>query len=260
MAQTKAELTDELESLTTKSDLIEILRSKLLKDDLASLLEDESGATKEELVHKLERRSKDELIEAVTKHLNKDDLEKVVDERRPDEEPDDEPEAEDEQGSSDEQDEQVDDEQDEQDEEEDEADDEDDEQDDRSAWNGSDPQGKQDGERGNQEKPGQQRQRVVRDESTDIDWSAELDWAPPPRPTPAPVEFTGAAPFQPGQRVRVDLSGLPTLGVFAGKGASGAGTITGVDARQRMVRVYLDAVFGGEKEIYVPPERVQPDT
>ena len=30
--------------------------------------------------------------------------------------------------------------------------------------------------------------------------------------------------------------------------------------RERMVRVYLDAVFGGEKEIYVPPERVQPDT
>jgi len=26
-----------------------------------------------------------------------------------------------------------------------------------------------------------------------------------------------------------------------------------------MVRVYLDAVFGGEKEINVPPERVQPD-
>ena len=49
------------------------------------------------------------------------------------------------------------------------------------------------------------------------------------------------------------------LGVFAGKGASAAGTITGVDARARMVRVYLDAVMDGEKEIFVPPERVQPD-
>ncbi len=242
MAQTKAELTDELESLTTKADLIEILRSKLLKDDLALLLEDESGATKDELVHKLERRSKDELIEAVTKHLNKDDLEKVVDERRPDEEPDED----DEQEASDEQDYAGD------------EDEQDDEQDDQSAWDGSDPQEKQD-KRGEQD-GNEPARRVVRDESTDIDWSAELEWAPPPRPTPAPVMFEGAAPFQPGQRVRVDVSGLPTLGVFAGKGASAAGTIVGVDAQQRMVRVYLDAVFGGEKEIYVPPERVQPDT
>lgn len=54
------------------------------------------------------------------------------------------------------------------------------------------------------------------DSDTDLDWSAELDWAPPPRPTPAPVRFVGAAPFMPGQRVRVDLAGLPMLGVFAG--------------------------------------------
>src|SRR5207248_9484822 len=98
----------------------------------------------------------------------------------------------------------------------------------------------------------ERRERRVRDESTDIDWSAELEWAPPPRPTPAPVMFAGATPFQPGQRVRVDLAGLPTLGVFAGKGASAAGTIVGVDARARMVRIFLDAVFGGEKEINVP--------
>ena len=97
------------------------------------------------------------------------------------------------------------------------------------------------------------------DTGTDLDWSAELDWSPPPRPTPAPVQFVGAAPYMPGQRVRVDLAGLPTMGVFAGKGASAAGTIVGVDARAREVRVYLDAVFDGEKEIILPPERVAPD-
>jgi hypothetical protein len=110
-----------------------------------------------------------------------------------------------------------------------------------------------------QQRQEQQQSEPQRDESTDIDWSAELDWSPPPRPTPAPVQFTGAAPFQPGQRVRVDVAGLPMLGVFAGKGASAAGTIVGVDARERQVRVYLDAVFDGEKEIVVPPERVLPD-
>jgi len=97
------------------------------------------------------------------------------------------------------------------------------------------------------------------DKDTDIDWSAELAWSPPPRATPAPVAFTGAAPFQPGQRVRVNVAGLPMLGVFAGKGASAAGTIVGVDAQQRLVTVFLDAVFDGEKEIVVPPERITPD-
>src|SRR5437763_14483512 len=104
-----------------------------------------------------------------------------------------------------------------------------------------------------------ERSRDDTDTDTDIDWSAELDWAPPPRPTPAPVTFVGAAPVMPGQRVRVDLAGLPMLGVFAGKGASAAGTIVGVDARERSVRVYLDAVFDGEKELLVPPERITPD-
>ena len=103
------------------------------------------------------------------------------------------------------------------------------------------------------------RDRDEADTDTDIDWSAELDWAPPPRPTPAPVTFVGAAPFMPGQRVRVDLAGLPMLGVFAGKGASAAGTIVGVDARERSVRVFLDAVFDGRKELLLPPERVVPD-
>ena len=100
---------------------------------------------------------------------------------------------------------------------------------------------------------------MTRDESTDIDWSAELDWAPPPDPTPAPVTFTGAAPGQPGQRVRVDIAGLPMMGVFAGPGSTAAGTIVGVDARKRMVRVYLDAVMDGQKEIFVPPERLTPE-
>lgn len=104
-----------------------------------------------------------------------------------------------------------------------------------------------------------ERSRDDADTDTDIDWSAELDWAPPPRPTPAPVTFVGAAPFMPGQRVRVDLAGLPMLGVFAGKGASAAGTIVGVDARERSVRVFLDAVFDGRKELLLPPERVVPD-
>jgi hypothetical protein len=63
----------------------------------------------------------------------------------------------------------------------------------------------------------------------------------------------------PGARVRVDLSGLPTLGIFLGKGASAAGTITAVNAHERTVRVYLDACFDGQKEIFLPPERVTLD-
>jgi hypothetical protein len=220
--QTKAELVEELESQATKADLIGLLQSKLLKDDLAKLLEDESGATKEELVQKLGSLKKDELVEAVASHVNKDAIQKVVEENRPDEEDGEDDEQENEEPEN------------EQDDEQDDQDDEQDEQDD-------------------------QRNEPTRDESTDIDWSAELDWAPPPRPTPAPVQFVGAAPFQPGQRVRVDVAGLPYLGIFAGKGASAAGTIVAVNAQERQVRVYLDAVFDGEKEIVVPPERVLPD-
>jgi hypothetical protein len=205
MTQTKAELIEELEAQATKADLVELLRSKLLKDDLAKILDDESGATKDELVHKLASLKKDELVEAVSSNLNKDVIEQVVEENRDDDDGTDENEHE--------------------------------EQDDEPA----------------------DEQPEVRDESTDIDWSAELDWSPPPRPTPAPVQFVGAAPFQPGQRVRVDVAGLPMLGVFAGKGATAAGTIVGVDAREREVRVFLDAVFDGQKEIAVPPERVLPD-
>lgn len=224
MAQTKAELIEELEAQATKADLVELLRSKLLKDDLAKILDDESGATKEELVHKLASLKKDELVEAVSSNLTKDVIEQVVEENREDEEPaaDEEP---------------------------------DDASDDERQEEHSE-QAEQ--ERGRDESTDDEQERT-RDESTDIDWSAELDWAPPPRPTPAPVQFTGAAPFQPGQRVRVDVAGLPMMGIFAGKGASAAGTIVGVDARERKVRVYLDAIFDGEKEIVVPPERVLPD-
>lgn len=110
-----------------------------------------------------------------------------------------------------------------------------------------------------QDEDEQQERRTQHVDDTEIDWSAELEWSPPPQPTPAPVTFAGAAPFMPGARVRVDLSGLPTLGIFMGKGASAAGTITGVNAQDRTVRVYLDACFGGEKEIYLPPERISLD-
>lgn len=100
------------------------------------------------------------------------------------------------------------------------------------------------------------RQHVQHVDDTELDWRAELEWAPPPRPSPAPVAFVGAPPFFPGSRVRVDLSGLPTMGIFLGKGASAAGTITGVNAHERSVRVCLDACFDGRKEIFLPPERV----
>ena len=101
--------------------------------------------------------------------------------------------------------------------------------------------------------------RRTHDDDTDLDWRAELEWAAPPQPTPAPVAFVGAPPYMPGARVRVDLSGLPMMGIFLGKGASAAGTITGVNAHERSVRVYLDACFDGQKEIYLPPERVALD-
>jgi len=194
MAQTKSEVLDELTSQVNKDELVEIVGSKLKKDELAELLQDDGGATKEELVRKLGSRTKQELADQLGSHLTKDELQRVLDRRS-----------------------------------------------ERDA----------DDERSRDENDG--------DTDTDIDWSAELDWAPPPRATPAPVTFAGAAPFMPGQRVRVDLAGLPMLGVFAGKGTSAAGTIVGVDARERSVRVYLDAVFDGEKELLVPPERVVPD-
>jgi hypothetical protein len=62
-----------------------------------------------------------------------------------------------------------------------------------------------------------------------------------------------------GDSRQIDLAGLPMLGVFAGKGASAAGTIVGIDASERGVRVYLDAGFDGRKELLLPPERVALD-
>jgi hypothetical protein len=102
----------------------------------------------------------------------------------------------------------------------------------------------------------EERQRTPHDDDAELDWNAELEWSPPPRPKPAPVAFTGAPPYLPGARVRVDLAGLPLLGVFLGKGASAAGTIVGVNAQERVVCVHLDACFDGEKQIVLPPERV----
>ena len=113
-----------------------------------------------------------------------------------------------------------------------------------------------DGDDRERQSSGPQDNSQPRDDGTKLDWNAELGWSPPPQPTPAPVAYVGAAPYLPGARVRVDLSGLPYLGIFLGKGASAAGTIVGVNARERSVRIYLDACFEGEKEIVLPPERV----
>src|SRR5438270_5633488 len=149
MAQTKSEVLDELTSQVSKDELVEIVGSKLKKDQLAEVLQDDGGATKEELVRKLGSRTKQELADQLGSHLTKDELQRVLDQRS-----------------------------------------ERDDDDDRS------------------------RDEDDTDTDTDIDWSAQLDWAPPPRATPAPVTFAGAAPFMPGQRVRVDLAGLPVRGVF----------------------------------------------
>jgi hypothetical protein len=144
--------------------LVQLLGSKLKKDELSALLEDESDATKDELVHKLGSRTKDELLEAVGAHLTKDELQRAVDAHT----------------SGGDDDERAD----------------------------EKPQ-RTNGERRTERTSGT-------DNDTDLDWSAQLDWSPPSRPTPTPVQFVGAAPYMPGQRVRVDLAGLPMIGVFAG--------------------------------------------
>ena len=119
-----------------------------------------------------------------------------------------------------------------------------------------DEEEEEDGDDRERQSSGPQDNSQLRDDEAELDWNAELEWSPPPQPTPAPVAYVGAAPYLPGARVRVDLSGLPYLGIFLGKGASAAGTIVGVNARERSVRIYLDACFEGEKEILLPPERV----
>jgi hypothetical protein len=227
-SETKSELVEELSSQSTKADLVELLGSRLKKDEISKLLDDDSDGTKEELLRKLGLRTKDELVQAVESRLTKDQIEKAVDAVRDDSG---EEEAEDEGSASDRQ---------------------------RSQQQ----QGGQERQRSEQRDDSQdderaeQQERTRRVDDAELEWNTELEWSAPPRPTPAPVAFTGAPPFLPGARVRVDLSGLPTLGVFLGKGASAAGTIVGVNAHERSVRVYLDACFDGEKEILLPPERV----
>jgi hypothetical protein len=229
-SETKSDLVEELSSQSTKADLVELLGSRLKKDEISKLLDDDSGGTKDELLRKLGSRTKDELVQAVESKLTKEQIEKAVDAVRDD--------------SGDEED-----------------------ADDRGSSRRQRDQGQQearqrdeqrneeqDDERGDEQDEGPQRTR--RADDTELEWNTELEWSPAPRPTPAPVAFAGAPPFLPGARVRVDLSGLPTMGVFLGKGASAAGTIVGVNARERSVRVYLDACFDGEKEILLPPERV----
>src|SRR6059058_2716730 len=81
MAQTKSEVLDELTSQVNKDELVEIVGSKLKKDQLAELLQDDGGATKEELVRKLASRTKQELADQLGSHLTKDELQRVLDQR-----------------------------------------------------------------------------------------------------------------------------------------------------------------------------------
>ncbi len=214
--QTKSELVEELGSQATKDDLIQLLQSRLRKDDLAKLLEDESGATKEELVHKLGSRKKDELVEAVANHLTKEQIQKVVDENREDEDDSQDGDADEEEAQA------------------------------QRASDADDEHGEEQTEppKDEQSEGREDEQAEKREDAGARSERREPDWAPRP------------APFGPGQRVRVDLSGLPMLGIYAGARSSAAGTIIGVDPRERQVQVYLDAVFDGEKEIVVPPERL----
>lgn len=221
-SETKSELVDELSSQSTKAELVELLGSRLKKNEISKLLDDDSEGTKEELLHKLGLRTKDELVQAVGSRLTKDEIGKAVEAARDDSD-EEEPDASEEQNEP------------------------------------TAVRAPQDADDDAQKDDGQEQRRSRHVDDTDLDWNAELEWAPPPRPTPAPVAYAGPAPFMPGSRVRVDLSGLPTLGVFLGRGASAAGTIVGVNAHERVVRVYLDACFDGEKEIVLPPERVVPD-
>jgi hypothetical protein len=222
-SETKSELVEELSSQSTKADLVELLGSRLKKDEISKLLDDESDGTKEELLRRLGSRTKDELVRAVESGLTKDEIEKAVDAVRKDSADDDGDGSDSQQRPSESQ---------------------------RDEESGSRQNERQDGRRDEQE------QRTQHVDDAELEWNTELEWSPPPQPTPAPVAFVGAPPFLPGARVRVDLSGLPTMGVFLGKGASAAGTIVGVNAQERSVRVYLDACFDGEKEILLPPERV----
>ncbi|HEX6490568.1 MAG TPA: hypothetical protein VF002_04225 [Gaiellaceae bacterium] len=181
---------------------------------------DSENLTKEQLLNKLGAERKDELIQALGSHFTKDELLDML-------------------GSRLNKDDLVD------------------------ILDSAEDSKRSESDRGERTRPREEsneRRSEDRRDDKSLDWNAQLAWAQPPAPTPAPVRYTGAPPSFPGERVRVDLSGLPMLGIFAGRGASAAGTITGVDARRREVRVYLDAVFDGQKEIVVPPERVIPES
>jgi hypothetical protein len=233
-SQSKDDLVSALSSKLTKDELTSLVGSRLKKEELVSIAEGSDDQTKEQLVRKLASRAKEEIASALSSKVTKDDLVSLLGSRLKKDE------LAEVAGTQD-----------------------------SSQGRKSDSQDKEsrddDGDTGKgrelsrRQTAGRERSEVERDESTDLDWNSELDWSPPPAPTPPPVTYAGAAPSMPGQRVRVDVSGLPMLGVFAGRGASAAGTITGVDARNRMVKVYLDAVFDGQKEIVVPPERITPD-
>jgi hypothetical protein len=239
-SETKSDLVEELSSQSTKAELVELLGSRLKKDEISKLLDDDSDGTKDELLRKLGSRTKDELVQAVESRLTKDEIGKAVDAVRDDsDEDEDEDDDQDARSRGDERQEEGQDEQ------------PDAESDDREQSKQRDDQRNEQGD--------ERQRRTHHVDDTELDWSAELEWAAPPQPTPAPVSFVGAPPYMPGARVRVDLSGLPTMGIFLGKGASAAGTIVGVNAHERSVRVYLDACFDGKKEIFLPPERVMLD-
>lgn len=60
-SETKSELVDDLSSQSTKAELVELLGSLLKKDEISTLLDDESEGTKDELLHTLSSRTKNEI-------------------------------------------------------------------------------------------------------------------------------------------------------------------------------------------------------
>src|SRR5437764_11092220 len=151
--------------------------------------------TKEQLLHRLASRSKDELVDRLTSKLTKDDLVSLLGSRL--------------------------------------------RKDELAAALDEPPRSRE----SNRKHDEDERQEDEREAERD---SRARSQAPP-----------GAVVSMPGQRVRVDVSGLPMLGVFAGRGAAAAGTITDVDAGTGTLTVHLDAGFGGRKQVVVPPGRVR---
>ena len=184
------------------------------------------------MLKKLGSRTKDELVEAVESRLTKDEIEKAVDAVR-----------------------------DESDQEEDEDDEDDEEQEDRSGSRQQQSEQRDDEEDDEQDEPQQRQERRTQHvDDTDLDWNAELEWAPPPQPTPAPVAFAGAAPFMPGARVRVDL-----LRVAGARHLHGQGRVRGGNdhrrerARTLGARVPRRVLRRREGDLPLPPERITLD-